>query len=301
MNMKAQPSSSTETEGAAQQRDLLSSTAGDSNPSKPKANLLPHEAELLRLVELTKKLAKCGVASEEREGVLEKYLLAAKSFNIQKLITSIEDELAMIRKATSADLDGKREAVLQSAEKAGFVVRRFQDYDRIGPVRVIHKGRTTDVLFGKLRLDTFNEPNGVRVAEKIAAQIKNLIAPSLDAALFYKGFRQAYEHARVESNSRDGWLPVDVIYQEYLLGRMRTGLAKKSQQASKSAEVYPLVMFLIDFARFLRDRVYPMEREYIRSRTTPMGQIKDAYLIPDLAASLGEEKPYLDLRIEKES
>jgi hypothetical protein len=300
MSVKDSSRQPPEGEAAIPQEDLLLNVPGGpaSSGVKPQAG---HDAELHRLSELSKKLAKGkDLPPGERQALVEKCLTSARSLNFPKLIASLEAELETLQKATAGELQHKRQQVLQSLHKAGLVVRSFTDYDRAGPLRIIHKGRTTNILFGKLRLDSFDESNGERAAERIVAQVRRIMDAPFDSAGFYRDFRRAYEHARLEVSSRDGWLPVDLIHQEYSLGKLRATMGKKATPITKDAESYSLVMFLIDFARFQKNPVRLTESEYIRSRTPAMSQTKDAYLVPDLSVPLGEERLMLDLRIERE-
>jgi hypothetical protein len=93
---------------------------------------------------------------------------------------------------------------------------------------------------------------------------------------------------------------LDEIHREYALDLIRRGMIKSWQSGTGKAENYAMVNFLVEFARFLQAPKYP-PGEYIRSRFPPMAQMKDAFLVPDLTVPLGEEKPYLDLKVEHET
>lgn len=300
MNVKDSSRQPPEGEAAIPQENLLLNVPGASGALGLKQQA-GHDEELHRLSELSKKLAKgIDLPTAERQALVEKCLTSARSLNFPKLIGSLQAELETLQLATADELQHKRQQVLESLQKVGVAVRTFTDYDRAGPLRIIHKGRTTNVLFGKLRLDSFDESNGDRTAERIAAHAKRILNAPFDPAAFYKEFRRAYEHARVEVSTRDGWLPVDVIYQECALGRLRVSMGRRTKTTAKDADDYSMVTFLIDFARFQRNPVLPTENEYIRSRTPAMSQSKEAYLVPDLSVALGEERQILDLKIERE-
>ena len=257
-------------------------------------------AALRQLADLAKKL---GTAKDlpltAKEVLLKNCLERLQKFDPKAVVESLQKELVAIRKEISDALATKREQVLQRAEQLGLAVRRLAEYDRIGPVRVVHKGSTTNILFGKLKLESFEEPSGLKAADRIASRVKSILADPFDPVAFYRNFRRAYDHARIETHSADGYVRVDSLHQEFALGTLRVAGGKRPQQ-TKQTELYPLQAFLVDFARFLRSPQYP-EGEYIRARTPPMSQIERACLIPDLSTPLGDEKPFLDLLIERES
>lgn len=268
--------------------------------NKPETADAGYIAPLRQLADLAKKLA----TAKDLQPIAKETLLKNAIERLQKLDTKaivelLQRELQAIRKDIADALAKKREQTLQRAEQLDLAVRRLSEYDRIGPVRVAHKGATTNVLFGKLKLDTFEETDGSKAADRIADRINSILTDPFDPAAFYRNFRRAYDHARLEVQSTDGYVRIDSLFQEFALGRLRPAAGKRPSQANQS-EIYPLQAFLIDFARFLRSPQYP-EGEYLRARTPPMSQIEKAHLIPDLSTPLGDEKPFLDLLIQKEN
>ena len=262
---------------------------------------MEQERRLHQLAELVRKLTKGEkLTGTQRQALVERCLHASRTFDLAKLKSALELESAKLEDAVSEHLRSKREVVLQEAERAGFQVRRLTEYDRIGPVRVRHKGPATTILFGKLPIENFEESTGALTAERILATLKNILNAPFDPTAFYKGFTAAYKHARLESTSREGWVRFDEIHREYTLELIRRGMMKNRQSGVGKVENYDMVNFLVEFARFLQAPKYP-SGEYIRSRTPPMAQMKDAFLVPDLTVPLGEEKPYLDLKVEHET
>lgn len=234
----------------------------------------------------------------DREEALGKFSESLRTLDLPGLTAVVEAERGRIKELIATDLKRKRELVLQTAESMGQPVRRYSDYDRIGPFRITHQGASTKVAFGRLAVESFDEANGEKAAERIVALRKETLEGAFDPRVFYHEFQQAVRHASVEDALHDGWVRLDAIYREFALGQMRSGFGKRGWKEAKPTAPVPLVRFVVQFARLLLAANYP-KGQYLRIRTPAMALSGEAFQVPDLGDPLGDEKLVLDVKIER--
>lgn len=213
-----------------------------------------------------------------------------------------KDKAPVVQPDDDSGFQVNRELVLQLAKKA-FPSGRFPDFDRIGPVRVMHRGAKTYILWGNLKLESFEETDASKTAERIINRVKSILEEDFDEIEFYQGFCNAYWRTLdwqplVRAKSRDYSVRIDHLYNEFLWERIRNAMAQETGRKPTAIAPYSLAEFLVDFARYLRDPDPPgYLDDYLSLPTLTVGQKAQAYLVPNLQDISADETPILKVQL----
>jgi hypothetical protein len=187
----------------------------------------------------------------------------------------------------------RRDLVLELARNAGQPVERLLDFDRIGPVRVTHEGRRTNILWGKLILETFDEPDEARAVNRIVSHAESILNAPFDSLAFLHSLASAETRTPKRAS---GFKRLDEIYGQFI---NLEEIPAQIFALGESIKDYRLVNFLVDFARYWRDAsecfyktgLCPFMPEVSKE------QINEAYLIPVLPTPPFRERLFLEFVI----
>jgi hypothetical protein len=266
----------------------------------PEPSSLVHLAKNLKSVSSGVERAEKAKDLGEKVEALREALKAAKECHWASTLSALEEHLGRSSEALDKVLGGRREAVLQKLSEVGLPIKRFTDYDRVGPFRIHHKGSKTTVSFGKLEYKVIDDSDSGRVADVIAADVGRVVTGS-PPDNFSKLIEMGVEHCRLEKHAgSDTWLRLNEIYREVWLAWQRSQFTGKFPKTPRPPD-FPLVAFCVALAQWVRKGASTPGGFVFRMRTPPMSNESESFLIPNLSAGIGSEDLLFEGRLERVS
>lgn len=231
---------------------------------------------------------------------LKKVLKAAEGFNWLAFVEEVEAQLGEARDEVQRLQDELFGKLKSEGTQKGVAVQRMNDYIRVGPLRVRHKGNSIEMLVGNLPWRKIEAGNPAGTVKQLLQMVSEAQNPNVPFDNFFQIFRSAYKRVVDDSRSRDGWVRLDLIYREFFLEQLRQKFGETPKKSPAKISPYNLADFVLDFARFLSTGEYPSD-ERIKHRTPPMSQMNKVILVPELRPTASAEKQWVDVRIERRS
>lgn len=237
----------------------------------------------------------------EREAVLRKAREAASSLQSTLLSCLFERLSGSIAAEVDKALESRRETLLLGAQQAGIPAKRYHNYDRIGPFKVLYKDREIRLELGSEPAAEFEAPDGKAAFQMIRDEMRALEKEPFDRTSFFQAFRTAYRMMRDNDETRqEGWAQIRTLYAYVALSRQAQSKDFLKRPGPKTFRPYSAAQFVYDLARFGKEG-WMLGDESIRSHTPNMATIATGRVmaLPSLD-SLEILGPQIDVvRIEK--
>lgn len=206
------------------------------------------------------KALKDMVSAEQRETSLKdaialrnKAIAALQAIGLEDMLHILEQEWADLVRHRDDAFKNRREKLLQSAEEAGWTIKRLKNYDYVGCFRVNYKQERVTVQLGSERLLTFDEVDGARLFARLQSERENLDRFPFHRRNFFQSMKEALALARAQGQDRDGKVPIRKLYPLMVLVWQSQNEHFLKSPGSKSFTEYPMAQFIYDLARFGQD------------------------------------------------
>lgn len=181
----------------------------------------------------------------------------------------------------------KAERVLRLVEKTGLSTSQGAGFHRVGPLRVVFRHAFhTDILFGRLLLESVWEPDPEKTSAIISCRSDAILTNPFDSYDFFKRVLDAYQEAAgwfVSEDEGSKSLRIDLLFGPF------------SRRYTKCPK-YSFPDFMVDFARYVREPGNDLDA-FLSIKDVPLPSADDAYLIPDLKMPTYDERPVLTVSI----
>lgn len=217
---------------------------------------------------------------EFAEQIEEANKLAAQ-INWTEVRANIEREAIGERERNQANLNGRREKLLQAAAAARWPMQQGSQFDLLDIFQVHYEGAAVVAKLGGVPFHRTMETDG----EKVFAMLKQLRA-GLDQVpfqreAFFKQLKGAHAICRHAQPNGDEFVPVRELHREMVFERARNSDRFRKTGEAKSIEDYSLAQFIYDLARLIRDGAV-VGGERILTQTPAMRESKEMVHIPNL-------------------
>ena len=182
-----------------------------------------------------------------------KAIAAFQVVELEDVIHILEQERADLVRHRDDASKNRREKLLQSAEEAGWTIKRLKNYDYVGCFRVNYKRERVTVQLGSERLLTFDEVDGERLFARLQSERENLDRFPFERLNFFQSMKEALVLARAQEQDRDGKVPIRKLYPLMVLVRQSQNEHFLKSPDSKSFIEYSVAQFIYDLARFGQD------------------------------------------------
>lgn len=192
-------------------------------------------------------------SSKDAIALHNKAIAAFQAIGLEDVIHILEQECANLVRHRDDASKNRREKLLQSAEEAGWTIKRLKNYDYVGCFRVNYKRERVTVQLGSERLLTFDEVDGERLFARLQSERENLDRFPFERSSFFRSVKEAISLAKAQELDRDGKVPIRKLYPLVVLVRQsRDDHFLKAPGRSAFTE-YSMAQFAYDLARFGQD------------------------------------------------
>ncbi|MEM2890690.1 MAG: hypothetical protein QW358_05085, partial [Candidatus Hadarchaeum sp.] len=178
-------------------------------------------------------------------------------------------------------LQRRRESLLAAAKEAGLPHKRFDQYDRIGPIKVVYRDQKVILELGSEKLKELEEVDGARLFTTIKETLADLEKEPFDRQEFFRLLKHAYSILKEEINHRDNWVPIRKLFPVFVLTRQLANREFMEKPDSKHFHPYSRAQFVYDLSRFGREE-WGCDREKVETRTPSMREAQFAMILPNL-------------------
>ena len=231
---------------------------------------------------------------------LGKASVEAKTLDLGGLVAELEAEAAAAAERAKATVDQRRQDLLDAAKASGMFHKRFTEYDRVGPFKVMYKGKKTRLELGSEVASEFEMADGAAVFAEIQQLLAKLEAWPFDRVAFFRMIKSGLRLARDRGQERDGWVPVRALYPHVALLQNLQFEDFLKQPIARRYHDYTTAQFVYDLARFGR-RDWSCGDESLRARTPNMATVSagKAMILPSLDVPEKAGEQFATLRIER--
>ncbi len=232
-----------------------------------------------------KKLGSTKVFNDyEKVEILKKAAGASDIISFSELSSQLDKLIQETQARIDTSLEQRRETLLVESRKAGFLAKRFGDYDRIDIFRVTYRGKKVRLEVGSELLEEFVESDGLKVLEKIQEERTKLHTSPFKRERFFRLLQYSCFLAQREIGGSDQWVPVRMAYAYLTLLRNLDSESFVKAPTQKKFIAYSTAQFVFDLARF-GSTSWSCENYVVRSQTPNMSTVaaKKAVTLPDLA------------------
>lgn len=256
--------------------------------------------ELQVCVQTLRRLTEKGLSIFDREALLMKALSASRTLESPPLVAMFEKLKAESSGVIAEALGTRRESLLKAAQTAGLPTKRLQEYDRVGPFKVLYKGRKIRLDLGSETAAEVEVADGEEALNLIRKELSALGKDPFDRGAFFKSLRAAYRMIRDAGGTRDGWAPVRSLYACTALTRQMLSEDFMKNPGDKSFRPYSSAQFVYDLAQFGREG-WIFDDEILRSQTPNMVSVASGKTMsyPNTESAEGPGNPIAVIRIEK--
>lgn len=200
------------------------------------------------------------------------------------LAERLEEEREKLEKRTVENLQRRREELHKSAAKAGWTVRRLQDFDFVECFRLDYRGEQVTVKLGSERCDSFNETDGKKVFVRLQQELSKLRDFPFSRDDFFQMLKEALHMGRVFGYDNDGKVPIRKVYALCALARQTRNEKFMRNPNGKNFQDYSICQFIFDMARFGQSGWRDGRGERLSSQTPNMASAveKKTLTLPSL-------------------
>lgn len=253
-------------------------------------------ARYLRALETTKK----PLNDFQIVGRLQKAISAAKKIALEPLITSLDEEENRLKKRINHALEERRELLLKTAKNDDVPHKRFGEYDRIRPFKILYKGKKVQLELGSEPVCQFEETDGQKLYDLIHKKLEELEGTPFSREAFFSTIKDAYYLACSRKEDQNSWVAVTKLYLYVTLLRHLHFADFLKKPNSKKFRDYSTAQFVYDLARFGKYG-WSFGKEALRTRTPNMASVaaKKTMALPELESvnTLGPQ--FAVLKVEK--
>lgn len=201
--------------------------------------------------------------------------------NWNEVRANIEREATSERQRSEANLNRRREKLLQTASAAGWKVQQGGQFDLLDIFHVQYEGPTVVVKLGGVLFQRVSETDGERLFVRIAQLRAGLDQVPFQREIFFKLLKGAHAVCRLAQPGGDDYVLVRDLHREMVLERARNSDRFRKTADVKGIEEYPLPQFIYDLARLIRIGAM-VGNERILTQTPAMRESKEMIHIPNL-------------------
>jgi hypothetical protein len=213
--------------------------------------------------------------------LLKSALAAAQEFPQEQLVINLERHLKDLEAQTQELLRRRREALLFAAKEAGLPHKRFDGYDRIGPLKVLYREKKVILEIGSEKMRELEEVDGSQLLATIKESLASLEKEPFKREEFFRQLKYAYFLKKEELRPRDGWVPIRELFPVFVLTRQLANRAFMAKPESRTFQAYSTAQFVYDLSRFGRQD-WGCNGERVETRTPSMRETQYAMTLPNL-------------------
>jgi hypothetical protein len=216
--------------------------------------------------------ARHPVGGERKLTLIQRIVDTLAKADLAALQTALQREIDEFADREKADMESRRETLLQAARESRVQAKRLSDYDRIGFFKVSYTKRRVMLTLGSESAGEIEETDGRKLFAFIQERADQFQKHPFERVTFFGYLKSGIALAASRETLKDGWVPIKFLYtcMALVTNVGYPEFVKRPDQ--RNFHSYSTAQFVYDLARFGADG-WVLGDEAIRTMTPNMATV----------------------------